>query len=424
MKRKINLLVIFTFLVVSTLIFTQGCSSKQTLLFLNWGEYINDDLVTKFEEQYNCNVVVDIADSNELFYAKLKSGTTAYDLCCPADYMVEKMYIAGLIQRIDDKKMKNFDRSKFMSGVLEIQRQMNETMLELSKTQGFEYHDDDINYYHIPYFWGSFGLLYNRRNAAFDDVATYVDKNLVSNTPNGIPDIFEINNPWQVYYEADKLPSDAKVGMYSAGRFAYAAAMFYNKLSPNVSPKQYGDTFKNTLMQRKYVEWSSDHLKHSIESGNIDLAFAYTGDCLDMAYLHFKDGTSFEELPFYVYVPENTILHSDTLVIPSNARHVDLAHKFLDFMLEPENAYENTSVVGYCPPLQEVYNMIVNKVGIKEGMSAEELNWLNSWGDALKATFPMADDGVTCLVHGVPLSFFDKEELTIIDNIMNTVKTL
>ena len=46
----------------------------------------------------NVNIIVDLADSNELFYAKVKSGTTAYDLVCPAEYMAEKMYLNGLLQ--------------------------------------------------------------------------------------------------------------------------------------------------------------------------------------------------------------------------------------------------------------------------------------------------------------------------------------
>ena len=68
-----------------------GCGSRRQLLLLNWGEYINDEVVANFEKEYNCEVVVSIADSNELFYSKVKSGTTVYDLVVPSDYMVKKM---------------------------------------------------------------------------------------------------------------------------------------------------------------------------------------------------------------------------------------------------------------------------------------------------------------------------------------------
>ena len=85
MQKRSRSLFSLLIVVVVFLVLSSGCTSKRTLLFLNWGEYINDDMVEVFEKKYNCNVIVDLADSNELFYAKLKSGTTQYDLCCPAE---------------------------------------------------------------------------------------------------------------------------------------------------------------------------------------------------------------------------------------------------------------------------------------------------------------------------------------------------
>jgi spermidine/putrescine-binding protein len=114
---------------------------SQPYMFLNWGEYINDEAVRLFEEEYNVNVIIDIADSNELFYSKIRSGTTAYDLVCPSDYMIEKMYQKGLLQEIDLDRLTNYDpiNNPFMPGVLGIQSQM------------FEGNDR----YGIPYFLGN-----------------------------------------------------------------------------------------------------------------------------------------------------------------------------------------------------------------------------------------------------------------------------
>ena len=97
-KSKKYLVLIVLISIISVL--STSCSGKETLLFLNWGEYINYDMVEAFEKEYNCNVIVDLADSNELFYAKVKSGTTAYDLVCPAEYMAEKMYYVRM--KVDD----------------------------------------------------------------------------------------------------------------------------------------------------------------------------------------------------------------------------------------------------------------------------------------------------------------------------------
>jgi len=68
-----------------------GCDSRPVLNILNWGEYINDEVVEQFEEEYGINVKISVADSNELFYSKIKSKTTPFDLVIPSDYMIEKM---------------------------------------------------------------------------------------------------------------------------------------------------------------------------------------------------------------------------------------------------------------------------------------------------------------------------------------------
>ena len=70
--RKIYNLFLLTLLVVC---FT-SCASKDILLFLNWGEYIDESMVEEFEKEYNCEVVMDLGDSNEIFYSKVRGGTT------------------------------------------------------------------------------------------------------------------------------------------------------------------------------------------------------------------------------------------------------------------------------------------------------------------------------------------------------------
>ena len=68
---------LFFFLIIFMIYFMiTGCLKCNVLLILNWGEYINDEIVENFEKEFNCEVKISIADSNELFYAKVKSGTT------------------------------------------------------------------------------------------------------------------------------------------------------------------------------------------------------------------------------------------------------------------------------------------------------------------------------------------------------------
>ena len=347
--KKIAILLILIF----TVLFVSSCSKKETLLFLNWGEYISDDLVSAFEDKYHVRVVVDIAESNELFYAKLKSGTTKYDLCCPSDYMIEKMYLNNLISEIEIDKLENYKDGIFMDEVYQIMNEMNDSMKDLKE----DYENQDISKYHVPYFWGTFGLMYNKENPIFSDL----DNNFK-------PDIFEEENAWKIYFfdesidDKYKLPLDLRIGMYNVVRFSYAASMIYNMSNPNAILNEVNqNSFKEILSRRKYTLWGGDTLKHSIVADNLDLAFNYTGDCLDMAYVKIQDdGLNFEDLSFYTFTPEVTIAHIDSLVIPKGARHYDLALKFIDFMLDPVSEWINARNVGYCPPLQETYDMIVS----------------------------------------------------------------
>ena len=128
-----------------------SCTNRQTLLFLNWGEYIDEDILEAFEEKYNCNVSMDLGDSNEIFYSMVKAGTTVYDVVCPSDYMVEKMYSAGLLQEIDFSKLTmsgynpNTEEGKdsMRKGVLAILDEMNTNL----KANNPKYVDNTIQNY-------------------------------------------------------------------------------------------------------------------------------------------------------------------------------------------------------------------------------------------------------------------------------------
>ena len=142
MKRIASLLLIM--LTVSIL---TSCTNKNTLLFLNWGEYIDESLIESFEEKYNCTVIMDLADSNELFYSKVSSGTTVYDVVCPSDYMVGKMYENDMLSKIDFSKIPSYDKNNLLPYQENIANEMEER-------------HDGISDYYVPYLGGTCGIMY------------------------------------------------------------------------------------------------------------------------------------------------------------------------------------------------------------------------------------------------------------------------
>ena len=90
-----------------------SCEEGNTLYLLNWAEYIDEDLIAIFEEENECTVVMDIANSNEAMYSKIVSDAAPYDIAFPSDYMVGQMIadndgIGSVIQPIDFTKLSNY----------------------------------------------------------------------------------------------------------------------------------------------------------------------------------------------------------------------------------------------------------------------------------------------------------------------------
>lgn len=375
------------------LISSLGCGMRKKLLILNWGEYINEDVVSKFEKQTGYEVVISLAESNELFYSRVKSGTTVYDLVVPSDYMIEKMIGKKLLHEIDITKLKNHPDNNnsihFMAGATGIQKDM------------FHQQGEQYKNYAIPYFWGTFGLMYNK------------------NKP-GLAEAVETHG-WKAYFDASLRPAGTKVGMYNVPRYAYAASMFYLGEDPNEISQESLKKSSEVLSKTGVHEWGTDTLKKGVSSGNLDLAFVYTGDFLDMLYTKLDDGYSLDQITFDIHVPTETIAFMDALVIPKNARHKDIAYEFIDFMLDPQNAYDNASVVGYATPIQEAYDRITTYETTPNEIDPDDA-WLSAWAYANRKYYPLPNEGDLKQYKGTPLANFDKSWLDRLNTMLNNVK--
>jgi len=86
-------------LTITSLAFTSlaGCGNKDSayengkVVVYNWGEYIDPDVITMFEEETGIKVVYDEFETNEIMYPQIAAGAVSYDVVCPSDYMIERM---------------------------------------------------------------------------------------------------------------------------------------------------------------------------------------------------------------------------------------------------------------------------------------------------------------------------------------------
>ena len=119
---------------------SSATSGSGSISVYNWGEYIDPELISQFEEETGIQVIYETFDSNESMMTKVEQGGTSYDVAMPSEYAIEKMKENDLLLPIDHSKIPNLEN-------------IDPYFLDLPFDPG--------NEYSIPYFWGTVGIAYN-----------------------------------------------------------------------------------------------------------------------------------------------------------------------------------------------------------------------------------------------------------------------
>ncbi|QCT74551.1 ABC transporter substrate-binding protein [Macrococcoides canis] len=271
---------------------------KGNVLYVyNWGEYIDPDLLKKFEKEKGIRVVLETFDSNEAMLAKIKNGGTSYDIAVPSEYAIQKMKNEKLLLPIDHNKIPNL-------------KNINPDYMDLPF--------DKKNEYSIPYFWGTVGILYNpdaTKGIDFSSWDSLWDKRLKNNVliVDGAREALglSLNSMGESLNETDP-------------EKLHKAEQKLEKLAPNVKGVVADEI--NTMMVQKEA----------------DVAVVWSGMGADIM-------TENENLDFVV-PKEGSNLWFDNIVIPKTAQNVEGAHEFINFLLDAQNAKQNTEWVGYATP--------------------------------------------------------------------------
>ena len=323
MKKLFSVLIIVVFAFVLS-----ACGGRQRLYILNWAQYMSSDVIRAFEKEFNVRVILDdTAESNEIMYTRIKNNTQPYDIVIPSDYMIHRLYQEELLVELDFDLLPNYQEDMFDEHLNEIR----DSYFEGNKNVA------------IPYFWGTLGIMYN-------------------NTP-AIKEAVEANS-WSVFFEQDKLPANARVGMYLSARDAVAAAQLYLGYSVNSTSEGVLNEAETALKNFSYNRWGTDELKEYVAEGNLDVALVYSGDFFDVLFNYLEND---KEITFDMYVPQDSNnIWFDGMVIPTTSQNVELAHEFINFMLDEENALENAFAIGYCPTITSVYLAIIEDEEMEE----------------------------------------------------------
>ncbi len=311
-------------------------ATPSTILYLlNWGEYIDKDLVSAFEKEFSCQVIEEDVTSSEAMYQKITSKTTSYDVAIPGDYTVHQLYEEGYLLELDTKNVAypnlNDYKNIFSDGLSSI---IKEYMVDST--------GNEFSSYFMPYFWGSYSMIYSKKNPEVEKVIE--DKG------------------FEALWNRKEFSSNVRLGIYDSARWIVSSYLMAKGLDPNITSydgkkeNDLSDEIKNdcisSLKENKFDEFGNDSLKRNVANSSLDLAYVQSGDFFDALYLSYSESN--QDINFNVYVPKTTTAFFDSMVIPSTAQNYDLANKFIDFMLRKDVAYKNARSIGYSPTLKSV----------------------------------------------------------------------
>ena len=276
----------------------------QTLHLYLPGEYINDEVVSRFEDQTGASVVMDNFDSNEQMYIKVANGES-YDLLIPSDYMIQRLIQEGFLQKLDQKALK------------QTFAQINPAILDLAY--------DPNNAYSVPYFWGSVGISYDKRKVSQADLEREGFNIFLDPKYKG--DIYLYDS------ERDSLMMALK-------------ALGYSMNTENEQELNDAYHWLETCVKTMNPEIVTDEIIDNMAQARKALGLIYSGDG---AYV------SSENRNMGFFMPnEGTNIWTDAMVIPKNAKNVPLALEFMKFIIQEANAKDNSEYVGYTSPNEKV----------------------------------------------------------------------
>ena len=274
----------------------------------NWGEYIDPDVLKQFEEETGIKVVYEEFETNEIMYPKVAAGAAAYDLICPSDYMISKMIDNDLLQPINYDHIPNF-------------KNIDETYLEQSR--GF---DPDLQY-SIPYCWGTVGILYNKSMIEEGDTV----------------DSWEIL--WDEKYKDSILMQDSV-----RDAFMVPEKMLGYDIN-TVDEDEIKECSEKLIEQKPLVQaYVVDQVRDKMIGSEAALGVIYSGEAI---YTQREN----EDLE-YVIPKEGSNVWIDSWVIPKDARNVENAEKFLDFLCRGDIALKNFDYITYSTPNKAARELI------------------------------------------------------------------
>ncbi|QFS84435.1 Putrescine-binding periplasmic protein precursor [Roseivivax sp. THAF40] len=297
---------------VAALALAAGTAGAQEVRVYNWSDYIDEDLLTQFEEETGIELIYDVFDSNEVLETKMLAGSSGYDVVVPTGTFLQRQIQAGAFQKLDKEQLPNL-----------------ENMWDVVSSRTAQYDPD--NEYSINYMWGTTGIGVN------------------------VPKVTEILgedapiSSWDLVFDPANMEKLAECGVHflDAPAEMIPAALNYigedpDSHDPDVIAKA-GEVFEPI---RPYIQkFHSSEYINALANGDICVAVGWSGDILQ-ARDRAAEAENGVEIA-YNAPDEGAQMWFDQMAIPADAPNPEAAHTFLNFIMDAENMAQASNYVYY-----------------------------------------------------------------------------
>ena len=324
MKKSYTRISMAALAVLAASVSVTGCGSSKSsadkdneLYVYNWGEYIDESVISQFEEETGIKVIYDMFETNEEMYPIIEAGAISYDAVCPSDYMIQKMVQNDLLAEL------NFDNIPNIKEIDPLYLQMASTAF------------DPENKYAVPYTWGDLGILYN-------------DKRLEE---LGIDPPTKWSDLWDERLSSELLMQDSI-------RSAFTIALTKNGYSLNTTNPDEIAIAKNDLIAQKPLvqAYVIDQVRDKMIGGEAAVGVIYSGEMLYIQNEVKELGLDYNLN--YVLPEEGTYIFIDCWVVPKNAKHKENAEKWINFLCRPDIAKKNFEYITYSTPNKGAFDLL------------------------------------------------------------------
>ena len=321
--RKLFTLALLFCVAVGTI---YAADREHTLKVYNWADYIDENVLSEFEEWYKeqtgeeVEIIYQLFDINEIMLAKIERGKEDFDVVCPSEYIIERMLRNNLLLPIDKDfgNTPNYIDSNISPYIID-----RFNMIDGS--------GKNANDYAVGYMWGTTGLLYNTKYVTAEQARSWsILHDEQFRKKIFIKDAFrDVYGPILVYLKRDAIDRGEVTMdqvMYDASDESIALVETFLKKAKRLVAGWEADFGKEMMTKEKaYINltWSGDAVWAIEEAADVGVSLDY-------------------------YVPdEGSNVWFDGWVIPKYAKNIKAARYFINFMCRSDIALRNMDAIGY-----------------------------------------------------------------------------